>query len=224
MPPIVLASASPRRKELLGLLGVPFVVRANDGEDQDIPASEQLLRCMPPLALEKHPVLLAWRKAVTAAQTEQGIILAADTIVVFEGRVLGKPKDTADAVTMLRQLTGNTHTVHTGVVVLDTIDPHTLHCTLVTSQVTMTRLHADQIEDYVATGEPRDKAGAYGIQGLGGHLIERVEGSYTSVVGLPLKVVESFLHKTGITVPVSAETAFKAWQATLPRKLPGAIV
>src|SRR5215212_7977316 len=118
---LVLASASPRRRELLGWLGLPFRAVANDGEERDHPPPPALVAALPacPVPLATHPTLLAWRKADAAcAESPDGVIIGADTIVVLDGDVLGKPRDPMHARTMLRRLSGRTHTVYTGLAVL----------------------------------------------------------------------------------------------------------
>jgi septum formation protein len=221
-PALILASASPRRRELLAYLGVQFTVQGNDGEDQPIALPPELEQLLPPLDLprEQHPTLLAWRKAITACAQSDGLILAADTIVVLDGAVLGKPRDEAHAREMLRRLAGREHTVYTGLVALDTRAPQRPLMDLVESQVTMAPLTEAQIAAYVATGEPLDKAGAYGFQGLGGELVSAVRGSSTSVVGLPLPATERLLRAAGHPIPVSADEAFLQWRRTLRKEPP----
>jgi septum formation protein len=228
---LLLASASPRRRELLGLLGQPFRAVANDGEERDHPPPPAILAALPacPVPLATHPTLLAWRKADAAcAESPGSVIIGADTIVVLDGDVLGKPRDLAHARTMLRRLSGRTHTVYTGLAV---ISPETrdmrheismpvsslqspvssLQLDLVASDVAITDLTDQEIEAYIATGEPMDKAGAYGIQGLGGRLVRSVDGSYTCVVGLPLIAIHRLLSAAGYTQLVDPTEAYMRW-------------
>ncbi len=220
---LVLASLSPRRRELLRYLGLTFTSVATAGEEQQWPLPTELAAALPNFALdrEKHPTLLAWRKAQAAIEMGcSGVILGADTIVVVDSLILGKPRDPADACRMLRQLAGRTHTVYTGVALLNTRDPHAYAFDLVRSDVAMCGLTELEIADYVATGEPLDKAGSYGIQGLGGRLVERVDGSYTSVVGLPLSAVHHQLQTMGIRPGVDPADAFRHWLADQGKDVP----
>jgi septum formation protein len=222
-PQIVLASASPRRRELLRYLGVRYTSVATSGEEERSDPPQYVVQKLPrfPLALADHPTLLAWRKVNAAAESGcQPLILGADTIVVIDGEVLNKPRDPADARRMLRRLAGRTHTVYTGVVVLDAHDHDHLVMDLVRSDVTMAGLTDEEIAEYVASGEPLDKAGAYGIQGLGGRLVQRVDGSYTAVVGLPLPTVHRLLAAMGLRQLVEPEQAFRQWLADQGKDAP----
>jgi len=220
---LVLASLSPRRRELLRYLGLTYTSVATAGEEQQRALPNEFSAALPTFTLDRaqHPVLLAWRKAQAAINMEcRGVILGADTIVVVDTLILGKPRDPADACRMLRQLAGRTHTVYTGIALLDTRKPHAYAFELVRSDVTMCGLTDLEIADYVATGEPLDKAGAYGIQGLGGRLVERVAGSYTSVVGLPLVEVHHQLQIMGIRPGVEPADAFRHWLADQGKDVP----
>jgi septum formation protein len=220
---LVLASASPRRRELLAYLGVPYTSIATTGEEQDIPVPAEIARELPPFPLDPrmHPTMLAWRKTQAAvADGYGGVILGADTIVAIDGMILGKPRDEADAHRMLRLLAGRTHTVYTGLALLDTRAQPRCLLDLVASDVTMTTLTDAEIAAYVATGEPSDKAGAYGIQGLGGRLVQSVAGSYTSVVGLPLRNVYRLLHASNVGELIEPEDAFQRWLADQGRIVP----
>ena len=201
---LVLASASPRRRELLGCLGARFRILATAGEEHDTPPPPAIVARLPgcPVPLATHPTLLAWRKASAACADVPGsVIIGADTIVVLEGDVLGKPRDPEQAGSMLRRLSGRTHTVYTGVALLEPPgrpnQPAQLQLTLDASDVVVADLSDAEITSYVATGEPMDKAGAYGIQGLGGRLVRSVSGSYTCVVGLPLITLHRLLTAAG---------------------------
>lgn len=181
---LVLASASPRRRELLARAGFQFEVR---------PASldEAPLAGEPP---EEYAGRVARDKALNVgAQVEPGnLVLGADTIVVAGDEILGKPEDAADAVRMLRILSGNSHRVITGVCLVSApVEVKAL--THETTIVTFRSLDEEEIENYVASGEPLDKAGAYGIQGLASKFVARVEGCYFNVVGLPVARVDGLL-------------------------------
>lgn len=173
---LVLASRSPRRAELLSAAGIPFVVRAAD-IDETVRADE---------SPQDYVLRVAEEKAAAVDASEDDIVLGADTIVLLGSEIMGKPKDADDAGRMLAALAGRGHEVITGIclrrdgrVVRD----------LCTTAVWFNALTADEIADYVASGEPMDKAGAYAIQGLASRFIERIEGSYSNVVGLPVALV-----------------------------------
>ena len=177
----VLASASPRRAELLTSAGFSFVVDPVDIDESAWPGEEP----------DSHVRRLAREKAVTASRRHAGkAVLGADTVVVLGGAILGKPRDDDDARRMLASLSGRVHHVFTGVAVArdgqvkDAVD---------VSAVTMSVWTEAEIAEYVASGEPRDKAGAYAIQGRAARFVERLEGSFSGVVGLPLAVVHQLL-------------------------------
>ena len=175
MVSLYLASGSPRRQELLTQLGLSF--------EKVVPGIEELRR--PHESAQQYVGRLAREKAQAGvALTAHDLpVLGADTIVILNGEVLEKPRDAAHAAVMLRMLSGNTHQVMTAVALADR--QHTLDC-LVVTEVTFRTLPDDDIAAYVASGEPLDKAGAYGIQGLGGCFVRKINGSYHAVVGLPL--------------------------------------
>ena len=186
--PIVLASGSPRRQQLLGDLGITFDTVVSD-------APETL---SPGLAAAEQAILLAERKArAVAAQLGSGLVLGADTMVVLHDDFLEKPQDDEDAFAMLRRLSGRRHEVITGLALVDVATGGTW-CEAVTTIVTMRDLPDAEIGDYIATGEPRDKAGAYAIQGAGAALIARYQGCYTNVVGLPLCATARMLATAGV--------------------------
>ncbi|GAB7386555.1 Maf family protein [Bacillaceae bacterium] len=188
--PLVLASSSPRRKELLAGLGLSFTVRAAEVDESFDPA-------LPP---ERVVELLAERKAKTVAeQLREGLVIGSDTIVVLADNILGKPVDETDALGMLRRLQGRAHFVYSGVCVIDarTGKRRIGHRK---TEVKMKRLNDEQIRRYIATGEPLDKAGAYAIQGIGATLIEGIKGDYFNVVGLPLSLLADLLDQFGISV------------------------
>jgi septum formation protein len=215
-PPLILASASPRRRQLLGFLGVPFRAIATDAEERASRAPAAIVAALPPapLALDTHPTLLAWRKAQAACdQTPEGVIIGADTIVVLDGDVFGKPRDADHARALLRRLSGRTHTVYTGLAVLD-MSASRAQFDLVASAVTLAALTDAEVAAYVGTDEPLDKAGAYGIQGLGGRLVREVVGSYTCVVGLPLVALHRLLVAAGVNSLVDPAEAYRRWLST----------
>ncbi len=221
--PLVLASQSPRRRELLSYLGVPFEAIATTGEEESSEVPDAVIAALPPfpLAVAQHPTLLAWRKIRAATELGcRGVILGADTIVVVDGTVLNKPVDAADARRMLRLLAGRTHSVYTGVALHHTERGDSLALDLVRSDVSMCILDDAEIAEYVATGEPLDKAGAYGIQGLGGRLVQHVAGSYTNVVGLPLEHVYHALRAQGFRPGIEPANAFRQWLAEQGKDTP----
>lgn len=181
---LYLASASPRRRELLALLDYPFAVLSVDVAEQRQP-QELPEVYVQRLAREKSQA--GW----LACQGEKPV-LGADTIVVFQQEVLEKPRDFADAQRILQLLSGNTHTVMTAVALSS---QHGCEVILVNSQVTFRELSQDDIDRYWQSGEPADKAGAYGIQGIGGKFVCHLNGSYSAVVGLPLLETDQLLHK-----------------------------
>ena len=186
---LVLASASPRRLELLQNAGIPFVVRAS--KIPELPREGEA----PQACAER----LAWEKALDVfRQRPQDFVLGADTIVIVDGQILGKPRDTGDAARMLRLLSGRTHQVTTGVCLIgpDRKGRSFLEETRSeTTLVTMSELNDEDIQSYVATGEPLDKAGAYAIQGMASRWISRIEGDYFNVVGLPVSLVYRMLRE-----------------------------
>lgn len=186
MPRFVLASASPRRRELLGLLGLVFDVVPADIDETPLPG--------------EHPVAYTLRLAGEKAQAiarkrPDDVILAADTTVVADDQILGKPESADDAHRMLRLLQGRAHTVVTGVA-LFADGQLTTHAEQ--TAVTFAPLNDETIGRYIATGEPMDKAGAYGIQGYAAQFILRIEGDYSNVVGLPLARVRTLLLQAGL--------------------------
>ncbi|MDH4163030.1 MAG: Maf family protein [Nitrospirota bacterium] len=185
---IILASASPRRKELLKQVGIPYVVDPAD-VDESIRSGE---------SPEVYAVRVALDKArVAARRAVKGIVLAADTIVVVDDSILGKPADAEDAARMLTQLSGREHEVITGVALINT-DLGTEQTRAESTRVKFRNLTEQEVRSYVATGEPLDKAGSYAIQGKGALLVESITGCYFNVVGLPLSAVESMLQEHGV--------------------------
>ena len=183
---IILASNSPRRKELLAGLDVDFEVRVLKGVDESYPATLPTAEIAEYIALKKAA---AYREAMAADE----LIITADTIVVLNDEVLGKPKDAADACRMLHELSGKTHQVVTGVVL--TTKGQQEHFSVV-SNVTFKELTDDEIDYYVETYKPMDKAGAYGIQEWIGYVgVTRLEGSYFNVMGLPVQRIYEALRR-----------------------------
>ena len=209
---LVLASASPRRQDLLRNAGIAFTVQAADIDETPLPG-ESARGCAERLAREK--ALTVWRTR------PQDVVLGADTIVIVDETILGKPADSDDATRMLRLLSGRVHSVITGVCVVQTVanrqlpvasedrsghsaqrpvsfevlrtETRELRTASETTLVTMSELSDDEIRDYVASGEPMDKAGAYAIQGRASRWIPRIEGDYSNVVGLPVALVYRML-------------------------------
>jgi septum formation protein len=180
---LILASASPRRRELLGGLGLRFETRSADVDETPHSGEEP----------EAYVVRLAREKAGAVARPGE-LVLAADTTVVVDGEILGKPLDADDARRMLRQLAGREHEVLTGIALFE-VERTAARADL--SRVRMAPLTDEEIDWYVATGEPMDKAGAYGIQGLGSLFVEAVDGNYTNVVGLPVPAVYRLFAELG---------------------------
>ena len=183
---IVLASGSPRRRELLETMGLEFSVVPAKGEEI---APEGAGPAETVMALSKA-------KAAEVAKSRPGaLVIAADTVVWAEGRILGKPKDEAEARAMLHMLSDNTHEVYTGVtLMLGEKEAAGAECT----KVFFRRLTDEEIDRYVSTGEPMDKAGAYGVQGKGALLVERLEGDFFNVMGLPVLRLSRMLLRFGI--------------------------
>jgi septum formation protein len=192
---LILASASPRRQELLRNAGISFSVQPADINETPL-AGELPRGCAERLAREKA--------LAVSDRRPHDYILGADTIVVVDGTILGKPRDAGDAARMLRLLSGRMHEVITGVCVVrpvasgqGSVVSETKTASEITV-VTMCELSADEVRDYVATGEPMDKAGAYAIQGIASRWIPRIEGDYSNVVGLPVAMVYAMLRERGV--------------------------
>jgi len=190
---IYLASRSPRRAELLQQIGVDFLVLPSDIDESELAgeaATEYVLR----LAKTKASVCI---EELKSAQKTLLPVLAADTTVVVDGEILGKPVDDADAYRMLSAMSGHWHEVHTGIALATEAG---VAVALSTTRVQMAELSQDTIAAYISSGEPRDKAGAYGIQGLAGLMIKRIEGSYSGVMGLPIYETAALLKDAGINL------------------------
>ena len=187
---IILASQSPRRRELLAQMGVP--------QFEVVPALGEEI-ASPGLSPAQLVEVLSRQKAeeVAVQAGPDDVVIAADTVVAVDGAVLGKPRDPADAARMLSLLSGRAHTVYTGVTVRRGTFSRTAH---EATQVRFRPLTQSEISAYIATGEPMDKAGAYGIQGRGCALVEGIDGNYHNVVGLPTCLLAGMLRQVGIDV------------------------
>lgn len=184
---VILASASPRRRELLALIFGDFRVLPSEFEESLVPSE---------LAPADHVVYSASAKARdVAARAADSLVIGADTIVVVDGEILGKPADEADAARMLRALSGRTHEVYTGITV---ILGDTERTGVERTEVAFRELSDETISRYIASGEPMDKAGAYAIQGKGAVLIKCISGCYPNVVGLPLYRLSALLGEFGV--------------------------
>ena len=185
---LVLASASPRRRDLLASLRLTFEVRSADIDESTL-ADETPV---------DHVIRLARAKAQATALPGE-LVLAADTVVVLDSRILGKPFDPADARQMLHSLAGRQHTVYTGVALFDP-DREALGLASDRSEVRIADLSENEIDWYISTGEPLDKAGSYAIQGLGALFVEAIEGNYSNVVGLPLPLTRALFQELGYDI------------------------
>ena len=181
---LLLASSSPRRAEILGTLGIPFDVAVADVDESLLPGES---------GREAAVRLARAKAAAAAARCPNGWVLAADTLVLIDGAVLGKPRDDAEAAEMLRLLSGREHVVVTAVSLLRSGGAEV--ATIEESRVRIAPLDEEEIRWYVATGEPRDKAGAYAVQGLGARFVESVDGSFSNVMGLPARGVYRLLRQ-----------------------------
>ena len=183
---VILASQSPRRRELLTLVGIRHVVSPADVDETvlpgeaPVPHTERLARAKAHRLAERHP---------------DAVVIAADTIVVLDGDILGKPRDAAEARAMLSRLSGRTHAVFTAMAVAR---GGRTESAVEEVAVTFRPLDTEEIVEYVATGEPMDKAGSYGIQGYGATIVERIDGDYFSVMGLGLRRLVALLERVGL--------------------------
>lgn len=182
---VVLASASPRRHELLSQIGVSFTVRVPDIDESPVEGEPSVL----------YVRRLASAKAAAVHAATDELVIAADTTVEIDASILGKPRDNADAASMLRQLSGRTHRVHTGLAVLLGDREQVDVCTTLVRFVT---LDEATIQWYLATGEPLGKAGAYAIQGAGAAFVSRIDGSVSNVIGLPLHLAIDLARRSGV--------------------------
>lgn len=190
MKKIILASASPRRKELLEKAGVPFTVCPSDVE-------EIITKTAPDQVVEELSLQKA--RAVAAQSEEEAIVIGSDTIVAYDGQILGKPENKEDAAAMLTSLQGNTHQVYTGVTVFWQGAKGREQLTFSEcTEVTFYPMTDKEIQEYIATGEPMDKAGSYGIQGAFAVYVKGISGDYNNVVGLPVARLFQEMKKQGI--------------------------
>ncbi len=176
---MILASKSPRRQELLRYITNDFTVKTANVDET-----------LPEGISPSEAVLYLSRIKAAPFENENDIVIGADTVVAIDGKILGKPLDSADAEDMLRRLSGRTHSVFTGVTVIKNKEYHSF---FVETKVTFFELSQDEIKRYVLTKEPLDKAGAYGIQGYGSLLVEKIDGDYFNVVGLPVSKINRLL-------------------------------
>ena len=189
---LVLASASERRCELLKRITDDFkIIISNFDEDSVIFEGN----------CEEYVEKIAEGKAIDVSKNlqENSLIIGCDTVVFFDNKVLGKPKNREDAFNMLSNLSGNAHQVYSGLAIYDTRSKSTM-VTSVKTEVKFSKLTKRQIEDYIDSGEPMDKAGAYGIQGFGGVFVEEIHGCYYNVVGLPINKLNSLLRDLGVNL------------------------
>lgn len=196
MHQLILASESPRRSELLRSAGFSFkvdTVKVSETIDENLTLDEAIKG----IASAKAKALVEARKY---SKGQQILVLAADTVVVLADRVLGKPKDVPEATVFLRQLSGKEHRVITGLCVFE-IDSGQAWAASDTTFIRFRQLTAEQIRDYVASGEPMDKAGAYGIQGAARDFVLSIRGSWSNVVGLPLELLERIIQNHGWNIP-----------------------
>ena len=193
---LILASNSPRRKELLSQLGFCFTAMGSD-IDESVKQHEDPLAYVRRMAIEK---------AQKQSTNENTLVLGSDTCVVFEGHILGKPKDFNDAKAMLSMLSGNTHQVLTAIAIAQ---QDVVNVEVVTTNVTFKTLSQLEIMNYWQTDEPKDKAGSYGIQGIAGQFVTSIQGSYSAVVGLPLYETAQLLAKHGCPSPMMKNQVVK---------------
>ncbi|TKI56439.1 septum formation inhibitor Maf [Brevibacillus antibioticus] len=188
--PLILASSSPRRRELLQTLGLSFTVITSDVDEttaEHLSASE---------VVEE----LSLRKAKeVASRLTEGVVLGSDTVVVLDDQILGKPVDEMDAYRMLSMLQGQEHTVYSGVALID-VETGRAEVSHSLTHVRIRALTEQEIKSYIATGEPMDKAGSYAIQGIGATIVEGINGDYFTVVGLPLGLTSTLLTRFGMPI------------------------
>ena len=196
---LILASTSPRRRELLALLGITFDVLPPTAEEVPFPA----------LAPGEQAAQFALDKARSIAERyPDDLVLGGDTVIDIDGLLLGKPRDRKEAETMLRHLRGRGHAVHTGIALLRHVS-HTTVTHLETARVWLTPFTDETLQQYLDTNESMDKAGAYSIQGEGARLIEKIEGDYPTIVGLPLRRAAALLAEHGVAIPHDIEEVYR---------------
>jgi septum formation protein len=191
---LILASSSPRRQELIRFLGLPYEIIVSD-VDESVDVALTPAEMVETLSLRKASAV--WNRIQATHQS--GIIIGSDTIVVHEGEVMGKPIDEQDSERMLSSLQGHTHQVYSGIACIDIEKGKTMTAHRVT-HVKMKKMQQEQIRRYIASGEPKDKAGSYAIQGLGATMVEQIEGDYFTVVGLPLNLLAAMLEEMGTRI------------------------
>jgi septum formation protein len=190
MKTVILASASPRRKELLEKIGLKFEAEPSNYEEDISPK-------LKPRELAES---LSFEKAkVAAGSHKNALVIAADTFIVFRGKILGKPKTETQAKKMLETINGKPHSVITGFTIIDTENNKAISKSVET-KVYIKRLTPNEVDAYVKSGEPLDKAGAYAIQGLGSVIVEKIEGDYFNVMGLPLSALAESLKEFGVHI------------------------
>lgn len=190
---VILASASPRRRDLLSMAGISFEVSVSDSEEITTEAE-------PGKIVEALSGQKARAVCNTLPEGERAVILGADTIVVLDGRVLGKPKDRGEAKAMITALQGKAHSVYTGVTLIRK-DTGKIESFYSETRVSVRAMSEDEVDAYISTNEPYDKAGGYGVQGKFGAFIDRIEGDYATVVGLPLcRVCQKLKEMAGISI------------------------
>ena len=190
MKTIILASASPRRKELLQRIGLKFKVDPSNYEE-NISSELEPHELAQSLSLEKAKLI--------AEKHMNALVIAADTFIVFEGKILGKPRTETEAKEMLETISGRQHSVITGFTIIDTENNKALS-KAVETKVYIRKLSSNEIDAYVESKEPLDKAGAYAIQGLGSVIVEKIEGDYFNVIGLPLSALAETLKEFGVHI------------------------
>jgi septum formation protein len=191
---LILASSSPRRQELIRTFQLPVQIEVSDVDEDYAPLTKPA-EIVETLALRKALAISDKLKS----QPQDGIVIGSDTIVVYDNQILNKPVDDKDAMRMLNLLQGKTHQVFSGVACLDLMTGKQLIQHRMT-EVTMRPLSVEQIQRYIASGEPRDKAGAYGIQGIGATIVDSIQGCYFNVVGLPLSLLSRMLNELDVDV------------------------
>jgi septum formation protein len=197
----VLASSSPRRHELIKYLGLDFEIVPSEFEEIVHPhmSPEEVV-----LGLAKEKALEVYRRVKEDQPKHRLMVLGADTIVALDGEILGKPSDVAHACEMLKKLSGRCHVVHTGVTVVcapaDNGEEPVIHQVSDTSRVHIREISDDEIAYYVDTKEPMDKAGSYALQGIGSAFVEKIDGCFTNIIGLPVPKVVALLRRAGVVV------------------------
>lgn len=187
---IILASGSPRRKELLEAVGIKFEVIVSDADESSVKSDGVPVN----IYVQELALLKAAAAAKIVMKDKNAVIISADTVVSADGKILGKPNDAEDAFSMLSMLSGRAHEVYSGFCVMRIRDGKTV-CRAVKTDVHFKTLSEDKIWRYIATGEPADKAGSYGIQGIGGLLVDKIEGDYQNVVGLSVSALSDVLEE-----------------------------